>query len=446
MKDRKKIKILHLRSSGGFYGAEAVILNASRELNQMGCANHICCINNLKNPHAELVDAAFKIGIAASSVDSIALFDWDAVKEIRQMLIDGGFHILHCHDYKASIYGLLASKGMTIRRVITNHGWTHINWKLRLYEAIEGVFYNWFDRIVVVSEAVKWQVRPFILHKSKIEVIENGIDFSAFNRNAHSSSLIAQKNEPSALPDRQAGLPDRQTGMSHEQPNKRSEFGLKENDFVIGIVGRLSPEKGHEYLFRAVALLKKKIEDRKRKIEGIKVLVIGDGRLEGSLKVFCKELGLPVFDIRDFHDQVPSINYSPFSIIFTGVQTDMCSVYQILDLLVMPSLSEGLPMVLLEAMASGVPVVAASVGQIPKIIKDRETGFLVEPREVDGLVDVLGKIIEGGMVNSEQGTGKTVNQFSLQNITKRARKLVQEKYSSLAMAKKYLEVYEWLAE
>ena len=127
-----------------------VVLNATRELDQMGCKNHIVCINNLNNPHSELIDEAARFGIEASSADSISLLDIECVKEIRQKLIDGTFDILHCHDYKASIYGLLASWGLQIKRVVTNHLWDKIDFKLWLYQRIEGLSYNWFDRIIAV--------------------------------------------------------------------------------------------------------------------------------------------------------------------------------------------------------------------------------------------------------------------------------------------------------
>ena len=413
--EKRPIKILHLRSSGGLYGAEAVILNVSRELDRMGCANHICCINNLKNPHAELVDEALRLGIAASFVDSIGLLDWETVKDIRVRLKDGAFDVLHCHDYKASVYGLLAAAGMKIRRVVTNHLWDKIDFKLWVYQRIEGLLYNFFDAIVAVSEEVKKDVRPFIFHKSKLEVIENGIDVQEY------------------------GKANGEGGRA----KKRKEFGLTtENDFVIGIVGRLAKQKGHEYLIRAFARL---LEDGKclpagqaGKMENgrLKLLVVGDGALEDQLKSLCQDLKLSIIDLRESVDP-SSILDAPSSVVFAGVQTDMPAVYQAIDILAMPSLEEGLPMALLEAMASGVPVVASSVGQIPKIIKDGETGFLVRPKDVEGLVSVLERIMENGGCHYP---------FSLQEVVKNAKRLVTEEYSAATMAKKYLEIYEWLVE
>jgi len=415
------MKIFHLRSSGGFYGAEAVILNAARELNRMGCDNHICCINNLKNPHAELADEALRAGINASSVDSISLLDWEAVKEIRETLMTGGFDIMHCHDYKASIYGLLASHKMNLRRVVTNHGWTQINLKLRFYEAVEGFSYNIFDQIVAVSDKVKKKIRPFILHRSKIEVIENGIRFEDFY-----------------------AMDQKETGT-----RKRALLGISEHDCVIGVVGRLSFEKGHEYLLKAFKIFLEKTRQscvtahhHGQCGQRVRLLIVGDGPLEEQLKNLCGELGLSYVDLRAFSEPASS-EFSIADVIFTGVQTDMPSVYPAMDILVMPSLEEGLPMTLLEAMASGVPVIATPVGHIPRIVRDGETGFLTRPRDAAHLAGVLYQVFAGEKGRQPlEGTGPAL----LEIIRKNARGLVREAYSAEAMAKKYLEIYEWLTE
>jgi len=466
MSDRR-MKILHLRSSGGLYGAEMVILNMARELNRMGCDNHVVCINNLKNPHSELLDEAGKYGVEASSVDAMSLLDFETFKDIRKKIAAGGFDVIHCHDYKASVYGLFASIGFKIKRVATNHLWDKVDAKLWLYQRIEGLLYNFFDSIIAVSEEVKRDVRPFIIRKSKIEVICNGIDVSRFARQTTDHRPQTEEKSLQSV-----------VGRLQSKKELRNKFGLEDNDFVIGIVGRLARQKGHETLLKAFKkLLQSSLEPQRpsapvRGVEAVtgelgnrgtgeptsklRLLVVGDGPLEDSLKKLCADLGLCFINVHDF-TPAPSISGVEPQVIFAGVQTDMPTVYQALDLLVMPSLEEGLPMVLLEAMASGVPVVATPVGEIPAIIKDGETGFLVEPGSVDGLVTVLNKIFETlDTRHQAPDTGKplvsgVMCQVSLvgerlQDITKNAQSLVREKYSANVMAKKYLEIYEWLVE
>ena len=100
-------KILHLRSSGGLYGAEQVILNLARELNTLGCTNHIVCFNNItQDPHLELVDEARRANLSAFAVDCRGALDRQTVKGIREIIRSKDIDVIHCHDYKACAFGL----------------------------------------------------------------------------------------------------------------------------------------------------------------------------------------------------------------------------------------------------------------------------------------------------------------------------------------------------
>src|SRR4029077_5969228 len=131
--------ILHLRSSGGLYGAEQVILNLARELNALGCINHIVCFNNIQNPHLELLGEATKANLSAFAVDCRGLFDRHTVRSLRKIIRDKNVDVIHCHDYKARAFGLCAVRGSRVKKLATNHLWTHSNLKLRVYEAIDGM-------------------------------------------------------------------------------------------------------------------------------------------------------------------------------------------------------------------------------------------------------------------------------------------------------------------
>ena len=444
MPETKMNRILHLRSSGGCYGAENVILNLAGELERMGCRNHIVCINNSKNPNVELVNEARMAGMLASPVNCRGHFDWKTVKTIRRILREERISIIHTHDYKSTVFGMFASIGMNVGRVATNHGWTNVNLKLHVYQFFEGIFYNIFDRVIAVSEAVKERISPFIFRRSKVGVVENGI-------------CLERKME------------DGEGRTENQNPDSPLSIIHSPSSFIIGIVGRLSKEKGHTYLLKAFVKLlaetqghkdtrtqngKWKGEDGLSKTPespssvihsplSFKLLIVGDGPLEDDLKKQCREFGLSFEDLKCVFDP-SSILHVPSSVIFTGVQNDMQAVYSALDVLVMPSLEEGLPMTLLEAMAAGVPVIATPVGEIPKIIRDGETGFLVESENVDSLVDALKRIMEygeGSMEKIKNPSSIIHSPPSLQIIRENARKLVEEKYSARKMAEKYLKVY-----
>jgi glycosyltransferase involved in cell wall biosynthesis len=132
----------------------------------------------------------------------------------------------------------------------------------------------------------------------------------------------------------------------------------------LSVIGRLVEQKGHRYLFEAVRQLKGNFK--------IKLLVIGDGPLLQSQKLAVSRSST----LRD-------------SVIFTGLRKDVPRLLQATDLLVLPSLREGLPMVALEAMASSIPIVATNVGGMPEVIEDRVTGLLVEPEDPASLAEGL---------------------------------------------------------
>ncbi len=372
------MKILHIRSSGGFYGAEAVILNLSRAVHAHGAGTYICCINNKENPHNELVERAKEFGLEASMVQCCGMFDHQTIKSIRDLLVQKKIDILHCHDYKATVFGLLAAKDLKITRIHTNHLWTHDDLKLRCYEFLEGILTNWFNCIVAVSDSIAKEIRPFIWDKKRLSVISNGIDFDRF------------KNLP-------------------QHGSLRKEYDIRGDEIVVGVIGRYAAQKGHEYLFRALA----KITELDKDIL-IKLFVVGHGELERQFKKIVANLKI--------EDRV----------IFAGFRNDILPVLNTIDFLAMPSLSEGLPIVLLEAMAAGVPVVVTPVGGIPKLIKDGETGFVVQPKDVDGLADAIKKMIE--MRDHEMDR--------LQRIVQNAQELVEKQYSARIMAEKYYQLYQ----
>jgi len=129
---------------------------------------------------------------------------------------------------------------------------------------------------------------------------------------------------------------------------------MRENEYIVGYVGRLSEEKGLQYLIEAGLLLK-------GQGEAFKILIIGDGSKRKELEDLAKGKGLEN------------------EIIFTGFQNDVEKWLPALDVFVLPSLTEGTPMALLEAMSAGIPPIASAVGGIPKVVEDGVNGFLVAP-------------------------------------------------------------------
>jgi glycosyltransferase involved in cell wall biosynthesis len=141
----------------------------------------------------------------------------------------------------------------------------------------------------------------------------------------------------------------------------RQRYGLTLDHKVIGVIGRLNPEKGQMIFLRA-------LEKTARSVPGVKALIIGDGQDRAMLEGFCREKALS--------DHV----------VFLGHQEKIADYYQVLDLLVLPSFSEGLPNTVLEAMSFGVPVLATAVGGVPEIIQNGN-GIMVPPNDPEALAE-----------------------------------------------------------
>ena len=314
-------RILHLISSGGLFGAEGVVLSLGRSINKNGLATSIAAFHNAQNPHIEILQEAKKEGIQTFALDS-RRFDIGSIFRLKKLLIENRISLLHTHNYKSDIVGYFAAKLTGIPWVATNHVWHGTDRKLRAYEKLDAFFLKFADKIVAVSAEIKRGLIKENIPDKKIEVIHNGIDLSAFN------------NRPAAA-------------------KLRTDLGISHGDFVIVIAGRLSEEKGHEIFLKAAPEV-----SRRRK--GVKFLIVGDGPLKGHLKSYTAAHNLT--------DQV----------IFTGIRTDIPDIYSISSILVNASFIEGLPLTILEAMASKLPVIATAVGAVPQVIKHGVNGILIE--------------------------------------------------------------------
>jgi glycosyltransferase involved in cell wall biosynthesis len=368
------MKIMHLRSSGGFFGAEGVILNLANGLNKLGFDNHIVCINNVKNPHVELLAEAQKLGIKTESVSCKASIDTKAIFHIRRTIRENKIDILHTHDYKANFFGWMATLFLPVKRVATNHLWTGETIALRVYELIDGFLLNCFDKIVAVSDKIAEDCRKFLLNKGKLKIIYNGIDLNKYSLQSPSLKIFA-------------------------------ELGLPKNSKVVGAVGRLTPQKGFNFL----------IEAAKQVLDGnpnVIFLIIGDGP--------CREALLK---------QAKALNVDK-KVIFTGIRTDMGNMYNLMDIFVLSSLSEGLPLVVLEAMAMQKPVIATTVGSVPKLVYNEQTGLLVNAKDPQSLASGIVSLLND----------KPKAEF----LAAQGKKLVEEKFSSTGMIQQYKEIYEAL--
>jgi glycosyltransferase involved in cell wall biosynthesis len=362
------MKILHIISSSGMYGAEAVILNLSRTLNAGPHASVLGVFANSSNPNKELHDAATNEDIESHLIPCRGQVDRTAIAAIRKLVATTKADIVHAHGYKADIYVYFALRGSPTPFVSTCHNWIDNDLTASLYGRIDRFVLRSYAAIAAVSVAVKQRLLQAGVREDKIHRVRNGIDLRPFDNAAPSRGDTSSEHLP-----------------------------------TVGLVGRLGHEKGVDIFVRAAALVRKDYPSTK-------FVVVGDGPDREKLESLIDELGL-----RE-------------SVSMLGRRGDMPSVYASLDILVSSSRLEGLPMTILEGMASRLPVVATSVGDVPTVVLDGRTGVLVPTENVEDLASAILRLLRDPEMRKRLGAA--------------ARKLVEEEFSATRMCTDYLAVYE----
>jgi glycosyltransferase involved in cell wall biosynthesis len=241
--------------------------------------------------------------------------------------------------------------------------------KMRFYAALDKRVVKAFDKVVGVSGEVADELRKYAGDARTVK-IDNGVDVTRF------SGSISRDDAKIAL-----------------------SLGKRP---VVGFVGRLTSDKGVSYLLRSARLLK----DQGVELE---VLIVGEGDFSRALHDEAVHLGIA--------EQVR----------FLGRREDMPRVYAAMDVLVLPSLKEAFPMVVLEAMAAGIPVIATRVGDVPYILNEGECGVLVEQENALALSDAIRNLIG--------------DQAAMRRVALSGQRRARERFSSEAMATRYRELY-----
>lgn len=360
------INVLHLRSSSGLYGAEHVILNLTSSTSPH-CSHQLAVIQNYLNDNDELFNAATENGISTRKLNCSAKFDFSTIKALRKILKDSAIDVLHCHDPKSVFYATLATMlQRKPKKIVTMHGWVKNDINMKFNNFVEKLCLPFFSKIVAVSKEISRDLSE-IVSGNKILLIENAINTEKFHPdNTRKTPTSAQVN--------------------------------------LLIVGRLSPEKGHENLLTALSLLAQQGN------ENWHLNIVGDGELKEALLAKTAQLKLKTL------------------VTFHGVQKNMLPYYQKSNIYVSSSLTEGMPLVLLEAMSCQLPILATPVGAIPEILRNSEAGILSEDSSVQALCSGLSKIL-------------SLNEQDRKNMADKGRKYVQNNLSLTLAIKKHEDLY-----
>lgn len=285
--------------------------------------------------------------------------------------------IVHTHKYKDSILATIAARCLRVPHVVRVvhgmpepfHGLSSVH--MSLYTIVDKFIVGWFvDRIIAVSADIE-RVLVQIYGTARVVRIHNGIDLEAVQ-------------------------------ITSARSDKRKEWHLPDTVTLVGTVGRLVPVKGHAVLLEALQILQKSNCT-------VNVLIVGDGPLRGYLENEVRRLGLePV-------------------VTFAGHQVGSYDFINMMDVFVLPSLHEGIPMVLLEALALQRPVVATRVGGIPEVIEHERTGLLAEPSDASSLARLIKRMVEDPPLAVSLGTA--------------GRTRVEAEFTARTMANKTAELY-----
>lgn len=367
--------ILHIRDSSGIYGAERVLLTLAKNVDRNKFRLSVLCMQRGDGKSGALEEKVRDLGIQVYGVSVKTHFDIVAIGRIRKIIKKENVTCLHSHDFKSDFYSLGASLGLKIFRVITAHGTTKETWKKKAYIFLtENITYRMCHKVIAVSK----ELNEYFLGKGfspeKVRLIQNGLDLSLLS----SGSSESNKED----------LP----------------FNLPNGSRVFVVVGRLFPDKGHRYFLQAFSKVR-------QSHPSIVALIVGDG---------------PLFE--DLRENIDSLGLND-SVFLTGVRRNIRAIYRMADFMIIPSLREGLPYVLLEAMANKVLVVATSVGGIPSLIKDGETGFLVRPGKAREIAEKMELVLSQPVENTkivEQALRHVSEHFTASKMVDKTEKLYRE--------------------
>jgi len=280
--------------------------------------------------------------------------------------------IVHTHSSKAGIVGRLAARISAVPVSIhTPHGhvfYGHFNPLIaRLFWLMEKLFERMTDGVVALTEGEKKDyINLSVYRAGKVAVIHSGVDLQRFS------------------------------DVRVDPAKVRKNIGLEPECLVVGTVGWLLPIKGPLVLLRAMAALRQKIPKAR-------LVYVGKGALARQLK--SEAVRLKVAD----------------RVLFLGWRDDVHEIMQAFDILVLPSLNEGMGRVLVEAMAAGKPVVASRVGGIPDLVKHGENGFLVNPGDIADLSHYIGRLLQDAELRANMGSSGRAHaqNFDIRNMVEK---------------------------
>ncbi|HTU50738.1 MAG TPA: glycosyltransferase [Acidobacteriaceae bacterium] len=331
-----RYEVLHLIGSNLVGGPEKQILHHAQDMQDTEYQLAIGSFHDLKDRPEVLVAAEQRNIPTVCLPGGVRL---DLVHHLAKMLSQRRVSLLCTHGFKANVVGYLATRRTGTPHVAFVRGFTAENRRVRFYEMLERQALKRADRVVCVSESQAKQIAPLRGNRRAPIVVKNAM-LPPYSR---------QQNRPAI---------------------SRKDLSIPKSAFIFGSVGRLSTEKGHRFMVSAFH----KLCTESPVGAQLYLIIVGDGNEEQPLKQQATQLGI--------REQMH----------FAGFQGSPTEWMQLMDCLVQPSLTEGTPNTVLEALCLKVPVIASAVGGVPDLIVDGRNGLLVPAADVDQMAAAMKKM------------------------------------------------------
>ncbi|MFO0752901.1 MAG: glycosyltransferase [Thermodesulfovibrionales bacterium] len=370
-----KLVVAHLIATNFFGGPEKQILEHACRLDPARFSLVLISFVERSLPN-ELLHKATRMTIPTREFYTGNPYNPKAIFDLTSLLRQDGIDLLCTHGYKSAIIGRIASYRVGIPEIAVSRGWTGENWKIRLYEELDRLFLRFADRVVAVSEGQKEKILRLGVAPERVSVIHNGIS-------------LAAPAPPSSC-------------------SLRREMGMQDAGCLVVSAGRLSIEKNFSGLIDAAALLVKKEPS-------LRFVVFGEGVLRRPLERQVREAGLRG---RFF---------------LPGFREELASLLREADIFVLPSFTEGLPNVVLEAYAQKKPVVATAVGGVPEVVRHGSDGFLVRPGETGRMAEYILALARNPQLREEMGARgyrHLEERFTFETQTRKYEGLYREVYEA----------------
>lgn len=363
------INVLHVIGTLQLGGAENQVATLVPFLSNGRYTVHVCCLHR-EGVHADVLRAR---GINVISLNMRLRYWPIAVYKLYRLIKQLQIQIVHTHLYGSGIWGRSVGKLADVPVIMsTEQGMTL--WKKRHHLIIEGFVNRFTDKIIAVSEDIRQRRITYEnVPPEKIVVIPNAVDIRKFHKTNGSEQI-------------------------------RAQLGLSTSSIVVGTVARLVPPKRLDYFLEAARIV---CEVMPR----VHFLIVGDGPLRSELEDRARQLGLLSNSVQ-----------------FLGSRQDVAELLAALDIFVLSSEREGLPVSMLEAMAASKPIIVTSVGGIPEVIQNGYNGILVSPHNPSALANAIMDLIE--------------NNATREAIAQQGYQTVNTRFSAMAVSRQIASLYD----